>query len=149
MNKIWHQTQISWQKRWKCVWITIYAEITSNLDIIQSRNPTTTPILFLASWQQFHTHELSFASLCYCVRSIVLFKMVKKPFHNHLKSNSNCGCNKTLFLIFQYRCPLGLKSSRTPDVWVSFFGQVNAETSTASPSTQEDRAHYDVQHNAP
>lgn len=32
---------------------------------------------------------------------------------------------------------------------VSFFGQVNAEASAASPSTQEEGTHNDVQHDAP
>lgn len=36
-----------------------------------------------------------------------------------------------------------------PDVWVLFFGQVNAESSAASPSAQEEGTHNDVQHNAP
>lgn len=31
----------------------------------------------------------------------------------------------------------------------SFFGQVNAEASAASPSTQEEGTHNDVQHYAP
>ena len=55
---------------------------------VQSRNPTTTLILFLASWHRFHTHGLSLASLCHSVRSILLFKIVTKIF------NSNCSCNK-------------------------------------------------------
>lgn len=35
------------------------------------------------------------------------------------------------------------------EVWASFFGQVNAEASAASPSTQEEGTNNDVQHNAP
>lgn len=47
------------------------------------------------------------------------------------------------------RTPLHITNSNSLDVWVSFFGQVNAEASTASPSTCEEGTHNDAQHNAP
>lgn len=42
-----------------------------------------------------------------------------------------------------------LTNNPSLDVWVSFFGHVNAEASTASPSTWEEGTHNDAQHNAP
>lgn len=47
------------------------------------------------------------------------------------------------------RIPVYIMNNPSLDVPVSFFGQVNAEASTASPSTREEGPHNDAQHNAP